>query len=82
MTYSNCLPLFSMFCSIILYCICAAISFGIGGGLGGCFQGGMSKGSAIAPPEDALFLMLAWMSWVVAYGMGSYVADESPPGLA
>lgn len=66
----------------MLYCICAAISFGIGGGLGGCFQQGMSRGSARAPPVAALFLMLAWMSCVVAYGMGSYVAAESPPGLA
>ena len=75
------LPLFSMFCSMMLYCICAAISLGIGGKLGGCFQLGMSRGSAMAPPLAALFLMLAWMSCVVAYGMGSYVAAESPPGL-
>lgn len=53
------LPLFSMFCSIMLYCICAAISLGIGGKLGGCFQLGMSRGSATAPPLAALFLMLA-----------------------
>lgn len=71
-----------MFCSNMLYCICAAISFGIGGGLGGCFQQGMSIFSAIAPPGPVLLLMLAWISCVVAYGMGSYVAAESPPGLA
>lgn len=65
--WNHSLPLISMFCSVMLYCICAAISFGIGGKLGGCcFQQGLSRGSAIAPAAAALFLMLAWMSCVVA----------------
>lgn len=64
---------------MMLYCICAAISLGIGGGLGG-FQQGISSGSPMDPPMAALFLMLDWMSCVVAYGIGSYVAD--PVGLA